>query len=80
MQVIIEPKCRFNTRRLPPVPDWIPQERRAFWRAAWRDLYQYWRWQVSEDGRFWLTCAETVGRKLTLEQLGPRGSFVLIIT
>ncbi|WFE73369.1 hypothetical protein [Roseinatronobacter sp. S2] len=78
MLMTTEPKCQFNTRKLQPVPDWIPITRQAHWRAAWRDFYQHWRYQISEDRRFWLTCAETVGREITCERLGPQDRFNLI--
>lgn len=70
---------KYNSRNLPPIPDFIPADKHALWRQCWRELYRYWRWQTSEDRRFWLACRHTVGREETEKQLGPDVDFTLLL-
>ena len=70
-------KNRFNTKQIPPIPAFIPPEKHALFRQCWREFYSYWRWQLSEDRRFWLACRHTIGREEAEKQLGPDDDFIL---
>jgi hypothetical protein len=68
---------KYNLRTSPPIPAFIPAEKHAIWRQCWREFYRYWRWQLSDDARFWMACRHTVGREETEKQLGPDDTFSL---
>lgn len=77
MDTLIEPKYRYNTRRLPPIPEWMNVKERVEWARCWRSLYLYHRWQLSEDCRYWISVRETVGAKEAFRHLGEQDVFSL---
>ena len=69
---------QFNSRQLPPCPDWIPEARRKVWAGAWRELFRYWRVQADENKRFWMACLHAAGEVETEVRLGPVDEFSLV--
>ena len=74
-EIIIEPKVRWNSRRLPPPPPGLEGRKLAEWARGWRSLHKWFRYQVSEDERYWLSVCEVIGRAATESLLGEREDF-----
>lgn len=75
MQIIFEPKFRYNARRLPPPPPRLGGLAVRVWATCWRTLHRSFRYQMSEDLRYWTALRETIGRAETEARLGPEDAF-----